>query len=211
MARGMRGGANPAAPAGPLPIGKPKLLIGEGLEEVFFFRALLRYLRIDDVAVKDYGGKTNLRPYLRTLALAHDFMSLRALGVTRDADSDAAGALKSVNDAVAAAGLSVSPAAVLSQPATRIFILPGSGQSGMLEDLCWSAIADDPASSCVEDFIGCVQRTGGDPQPLAKARVHAWLASRERPDLRVGEAAERGYWPFDHPAFGPLLTFIRGL
>lgn len=36
-------------------------LFVEGRDEVLFFRALLRHLRIDDIQVRDYEGKDNLR------------------------------------------------------------------------------------------------------------------------------------------------------
>jgi len=47
-------------PSKPTQISKPKLLIGEGLEEVLFFNALLSYLKISDVQVEQYGGKQKL-------------------------------------------------------------------------------------------------------------------------------------------------------
>ncbi len=41
------------------------------------------------------------------------------------------------------------------------------------------------------------------------ARIHLFLASRYKPDLRLGEAAKVGYWPFDHPSFGSLIEFLK--
>lgn len=38
-------------------ISQPKLLVGEGRDEVRFFEALLRYLKISDIQVAEYGGK----------------------------------------------------------------------------------------------------------------------------------------------------------
>jgi len=41
------------------PITKEKLLLGEGIEEVRFFNALLAHLGITNVQVDQYGGKNN--------------------------------------------------------------------------------------------------------------------------------------------------------
>lgn len=210
MAAGAGGAAKPGAPPRPQPIGKPRLLIGEGREEVFFFEALLRHLNRDDIAVEQYGGKANLRRYLRTVARSPDFPLLRSLGVTRDADDDPAGAMQSVTGALSAAGLTTTQASP-GPLAVRVFILPAPGQPGMLEDLCWEAVLGDRAAPCVDEFLACVKRAGREPQPLAKAQIHAWLASKERPDLRLGEAAGQGYWPFDHGAFDAISAFIRSL
>lgn len=49
-------------------LAKPKLLLGEGKDEVRFFNALLAYLGISDIQVVDYGGKTRLKDYLEALA-----------------------------------------------------------------------------------------------------------------------------------------------
>jgi hypothetical protein len=41
----------------PQALSKPKLLIGEGKEEVDFFTAFLNHLNISNVQVEQYGGK----------------------------------------------------------------------------------------------------------------------------------------------------------
>ena len=53
----------------PLELDKPKLLIGEGKDEIQIFTAMLRHLGIDDIKVEDYGGKTKLPDYLDALKL----------------------------------------------------------------------------------------------------------------------------------------------
>jgi hypothetical protein len=47
------------------------------------------------------------------------------------------------------------------------------------------------------------------PQDLSKAKVHAFLASRREPDLRLGEAAEKGYWPLDSESFTSIKELLR--
>ncbi len=41
----------------PQTISQPKLLLGEGKDEVLFFSALLKHLQIKDIQVVQYGGK----------------------------------------------------------------------------------------------------------------------------------------------------------
>jgi hypothetical protein len=45
--------------------------------------------------------------------------------------------------------------------------------------------------------------------PIAK--LHAFLASRYKPDLRLGTAAKAGYWPLHDDAFQPFRDFLQML
>jgi hypothetical protein len=97
-------------------------------------------------------------------------------------------------------------------PNVCVFILPDCTRPGMLETLCMAAVADDPAIGCVEQFLECVQQqVTAPPSNVDKARLHAFLASRSRPDLRLGEAAEKGHWPWESPALEPLMRFLKEL
>jgi hypothetical protein len=197
-----------AEPAVPSPIAEPRLLIGEGVEEVLFFTAMLRHLEISGVQVEQYSGKEKLAPYLRTLTVRPGFSQLRVLHITRDADNSPQDALASVADAVQGAGF---PSSIV----VRTFLLPGAGRPGALEDLCLKAIAGQPIEQCIDDYFGCVRRvtpvrvTSATRQ--AKARIHAWLAAQEEPDLRLGQAAAKRYIEWSAPAFEELKDFLRGL
>jgi hypothetical protein len=76
-------------PIVPRSLTKPKLLVGEGIEEERFFKALLLRLGIYDVQVESYNGKDHLASYLKSLPKIPGFDALVSLGVTRDADLDA--------------------------------------------------------------------------------------------------------------------------
>ena len=43
------------------------------------------------------------------------------------------------------------------------------------------------------------------------SKLHAFLATRYKPDLRLGTAAQAGYWPLDDAVFQPLSDFLRML
>lgn len=196
---------------------KPKLLLGEGKDEVRFFTALLGHLGIADVQVIDYGGKTRLKDFLEALAQtpASGFAGLVSLAITRDADLDAVGAFASVSAALTNVGVSAPAAHGLFagvNPRVGVWILPDGAAPGMLESLCMAAVQTDFAVPCVDEYFQCVsQRAARQPNNIAKARLHVWLASQNEPDKRLGEAAEKGYWPWGTTAFQPLIAFLQAL
>lgn len=192
-----------------------KQLLVEGREEQFFFGAFLRHLGINDVQIQNCGGKDNLRAVLRTVAGSLDFSLVSSVGIVRDADDNAQSALQSVQDSLGNTALPV-PQSFLTPagefPKVSVFIMPDNSNAGALERLCLSALADEPAMQCVEDFLKCVNDAVSDPpQDQSKAQIHAFLASGQDPELRLGEAAQRGYIPWTHSAFEPLAQFLREL
>jgi hypothetical protein len=202
-------------PDKPREITQPQLLIGEGQEEVRFFNAFLKYLDRQDVQVENYGGKDQLRTRLKALPTRPGFSQVVTLGIVRDADNSPASAFQSVCDALRTTSLVVPerPAQMAGgSPRVGVLILPGGEMSGMLEDVCLDAVQTDFAMPCVDSYFQCLsEKNRRQPNNRAKARVHVWLASQVEPDLRLGEAAEKGYWPWDAPAFGALKAFLLGL
>ncbi len=83
----------------------------------------------------------------------------------------------------------------------------------MLEDLCLAALADDPAMCCVDEYFRCLEDQKIVPKQVAlpKARLHTFLASRGKPGLRLGEAAQSNDIPLDSPVFEPVVNFLRQL
>ena len=196
----------------------PKLLLVEGVDEVRLFGALAKNIGLDaDVQIRGYGGRNALRRLLANIWRVPGYPDLESLGIVMDADDSAASAQDRIRGALSAADLPV-PAAPLQSaagdesPKACYLILPPDGETGALEDVCLASVAEDPAMDCVEDYFDCVERTAlGGPRAnwASKARVHAFLSSRERPDLRLGDAAENGIWPFDAPAFDSLKAVLR--
>ena len=196
-------------------ITRSKLVLAEGRDEEHFLASLLRHLAIHDIEVHSYQGKDNLRRYLIGLMNTPGFAQVESIGVVRDADNNAAAAFQSVQGNLTAVGLPV-PEEVLvaagTTPRVTVFIMPGNADQGALEDLCLSALENDPAIGCVSDFMECIHQVVTNvPGNLSKAKMHAFLASREDPELRLGEAAQRGYLPWGNPAFNHLTGFVRSL
>ena len=55
------------------------------------------------------------------------------------------------------------------------------------------------------------QHSGESPEAATTAKVHAFLASRYKPNLNLGIAAQVGYWQLDHPAFAQVKQFLKAL
>jgi len=211
-----------------LPITKPKLLVGEGVDEVYFFEALVDFLGIPDIQVEQYGGKSKLRDGLSGLMKRSGFAAkVASFGITRDADypndpaadvmTAAPSAFQSVCSALNHLGLPVptAPGATATgTPNVTVFILPDGTNPGMLEDVCLNSVLADPDFGCLADFFDCVaKRSGNSParHMKAKADLHAWLSTRLVPDLRLGEAAQSGYWDWNQLAFADLIRFVQSL
>lgn len=192
---------------------KPKLLIVEGDDEKGLFEALLNHLSLSDIQVLSIGGKTKLRPNLKLLRITPNFDTVIALGITRDADDSPSNAFQSVCDAIRNANLAV-PTKQLSlttgTPKTAIMILPEPEIKGMLEDVCLKSFEDNPEMECVTNYLNCIkEKTGNLTDQLSKAKIHTILAAKQEPGLRLGEAAQKGYWHWDNPTFDQIKDFLR--
>ena len=187
----------------------------EGRQDELFFGAFMRRLGIYDVQIQDCRGKDNLGPLLEAISQDTDFHLVQSIGIVRDADTSASSAFQSVQGSLRNAGLSVPIEMLVASegtPKIAVFVMPDNSAGGALEDLCLATLEGDPAMPCVNDFLQCVGgRVETPPQNVAKARMHAFLASREDSELRLGEAAQRGYLPWGNAAFEPLTEFLTNL
>lgn len=199
----------------PAQITASHLLVVEGATAKSFFDALCAAIPVRDMQVMNFGGVNELPGFLKALVAAPGFAEIAAIGVIRDCEvGPAPAAFDSVCTALGHANLPV-PTAIetlaAGPPALGVMLLPDAHSQGMLETLCLRSIVGQPVEVCVDNYIACVLHAGRNPHPIDKAKAHAYLASCERPELRVGEAAARGYWPLDHPAFDGARAFISRL
>lgn len=195
-------------------IKQPKLLVVEGNDDARLFKALLRHIGVSGIQVVDAGGKDNIRQTLRVITQSPDFSKVSSIGVVRDADANADSALQSVQDALRDANLPLPDKPLsLAEGAIRVAVLiaPYDKPSGAIEDVCLESVAGDAAMGCAQDYLNCIKDSVAEseqPNNLRKARLQAFLASRKQPGKRLGEAAEAGYWDFDHIAFEPFKRLL---
>ena len=198
----------------PEPLSKTKLLLVEGRDDYEFFRALLAHLGgMPEIDIRQYLGKDNFRNYMRALKLVRGFSAVTSIGIIRDADETSDGAFRSVKDALVAVGISAPDESMQrseGSPSTAIAILPPGQSKGELEDLLLSSVNGDPAISCVDAYISCLQTHGLKlPNKLSKARLRTFLASREEPHLLTGQAARTGYFPWSSTPFESVIQFLQ--
>src|SRR5262249_311147 len=98
----------------------------------------------------------------------------------------------------------------IGDPQVIVLIVPPATASGMLEDVCFASIEDEKEIvSCVNQYFNCLP-TAHQSHIMPKAKLQVYLAAKE-PELRLGEAAEAGYWNWEHPVFEPIKDFLRQL
>ena len=201
-----------------------KLVVVEGKDDLNFFQALLAHLSVDDdVDIRPYDGTGELKRYLRTLVTASGFENVRSLGIVRDANGCAKSAFQSVQGSLRNANLPVPPKVAQryeatermtngrKAPAVSVFVLPDCESPGSLETLLYRMLKPK-IKQCITSFLECAGDVDGDqPKNEDKARVFAYLATRERHRHSVGIAAKQGVWSFDHPAFKDLIAFVQSL
>ncbi len=133
----------------------------------------------------------------------------------RDAEGDANAAWQSIRSGLQKARMPV-PARVgqrsAATPHVSVLILPDGNQPGMLETVLNQTFASAPVNGCIDTFLKCVEDVSGKQmQRPDKARAHAYLATQPEPHVSVGVAAQKGYWNFNHQAFGSLRSFLTQL
>ena len=201
-----------------LEIEEPKQVIVEGNDDVRVFRSLVSHLSIPNIEIRPYGGSDNMRLFLRTLSALPEFRLVRSLAIVADANSDRDRRERRIRSALSDMDLPIPavPLEIESDGRLKVayLVVPHNKDRGMIEDVCLDSVRTDSAMECIDRYFECIGEadTPGPRQVWSsKARLHAFLASRDRPDLRIGEAAERGIWQFDNEAFDSLKDLLRML
>ena len=119
-------------------------LLVEGNDQRNFFDAFVRHLSLRDIQIQNFGGVNELRGFLSALVNVKGFPDIRSVGIVRDAETDAAAALRSVRSSLGNAGLPAPPATGVRSPgppAATVLILPDGNRRGMLETLLCDTFA----------------------------------------------------------------------
>ena len=198
-------------------ITKPIQLVVDGKDPVGFFSALIDNMNLtDQIDVQDYGGVSELSHFLSALSDAPRFREVvTSIGIVRDAEaSGVTSAFQSVRSAVQRPGWAapvgpMEPAG--NNPRVNVLILPDNENPGMLEDLLLRAVEEDAAMPCVDTYFECLGKEATVPSNESKARAHAFLASRARPDVSVGVAAQKDYWQLDSSIYDQVRRFLHQL
>ncbi len=191
-------------------------LLVEGNDQRNFFEAFIDHLSLADIQIQNFGGITDLRPFLSILVKRSGFREIvQSIGIVRDAETSAQAAFQSVQSSLENAGLPVPnqpERRVGSSPAVTVLILPGDNSPGMLETLLNETFVNTPEEACINAFFNCVEAVPtvsiNNPD---KARAYAYLTTKPNPHHSVGMAAKQNYWDLDHPVFDQVRQFLMAL
>ncbi|MCB9455925.1 MAG: hypothetical protein H6671_08065 [Anaerolineaceae bacterium] len=216
-----------------LPLSTTRLLLVEGKDDKEFFDGIGTYLNIRDrFHIAEYEGKNNLDNALLRVLGESVFPQITHISIVRDADFRP-GSFNSVQSALDYANRnSPSPKRHYPIPDTHtlffgehpqvaVLILPAPNLFGMLEDVVLTALDNDPISSCVNDYIQCLQQSGIDPvqERLSKTKMRIFIEGKHLDkEISTGNDRRRTYlsdiysmswWTWDHPAFDSVKAFIQ--
>lgn len=188
------------------------MVVTEGRDDLALVETLVRQLGLTNLQVLSFDGVDNLHGYLKALPAVSGFERVRALGILCDAEDNAQARFQSVTSSLGTAGLPVPPGPLvpaLGSPRIVVLVNPHERPAGSLDDVCVESVRADPAMPCVDAYIECLARAGiTGPQNRGKTRAHAFIASRERPDVSLGVALRRGYFSLDHAVFDPVRRLL---
>lgn len=171
-------------------IAATKIIGVEGKDDKRFLEALLRELSIVGVQILEFEGKSNFRNQILALKNTPGFSSISICAFIRDADENPPeAAFRSVCDALSNAGLTF-PANDQNfsegNPKVGIFIMPGNGRNGAIEDLCLESIKDEDFFNCINQYFECL---GAIPSNVSKAKTLCYLSGKEPYANSLGYAA----------------------
>lgn len=204
-------------------IEKEKLLLVEGEDEVSVFKLILEGLNIDDIQIIGCGGNVQLKTKFPALIKSSGFADVISYAIIQDADSNSKSVLESVQSLLKKFDQPVPTTAeqFVTKHGMRvgIYILPGAGSAGMLEDLYLKTLEGtailECVDKCVEDMLKkcpptTEKSTFGVPEARkAKVRALGTLMATSGPHNRLGHAAKDGYWNLKHVAMASLIAFIQ--
>ena len=164
------------------------LILCEGKEDQLVIEALAKHLGLEtEFVIESYDGKDCLKAHLLTLKARPEFSrgEFSKVIVTRDADSDFASAWDAVKAAISSV-FACQPNATgewmaLGNGMTiTAWVIPGPGQSGMIETLCMeSARTKSPkVFSCLDSFVGCLEGVHGG-KLHEKTRFAIWTIAAQ--------------------------------
>ncbi len=193
-----------------------KFVFCKGGDDLAVIKGVAAAIGLDDLQIEPFRGKDNLRNFLKQVQTRPEFTQKKvaALGLIRDADDDESAAFQSVRGALLDNGFAApdqSGAFAISGVKIGVLIVGPNAGKGMIEDLCLNSVSNRPEFPCVEDYFRCVAQRSQRRAFSSKAKIRVWMASHEDFDVRVGAAAERGYWPWESPVFNPMKAFLRQL
>jgi hypothetical protein len=194
-----------------------QVLVVEGYSDLLFYAEALEYVHQNDkVFIKQVNGRADLDQKLKSFINPGLLAKKTHIGVIVDADKSAQGAghrfssalkvltKQEVSDGQWSGGI----------PHIGLWIAPGAGNPGEIENLVWDAWSSDPANAgpkaCIDSFVACMDKNGLHSMSPAKGLIGSLLAIKNDEDPRLGPGARARAFDFSRPEFTSLLEFLKG-
>ncbi|EJE4688968.1 hypothetical protein AWI38_001338 [Vibrio parahaemolyticus] len=195
-----------------------KFMIVEGDDELSFFKTFCAKKALPEFEYIKVDGKSQIKTQLRLLLNSRDVDEIDTIIIIQDADDSHVNTMQSIKATFQNLKLPVpdDPLTFKEKDALKVgfYIMPGTGEAGMLEDLLLQSVADSPVKKEAEAYIEKLVQlaTNGDipaPRNLPKARLHAYLSGLERHKKNIGLATKAGCFDLDSDALEPLRGFLQ--
>ncbi len=172
----------------------------------------------NNIQVMDYGGIDDLTNRLGIIMKMSGFSSVHHLAILRDAETDAAAAISSIQSSLRRNSLPVpdhSNEWKKHEISIGFSLFPSfdSTTDGTLEDLCLSIVAEerwDLFQNSIINYLHTVKDTFGKELPREfKNVLHTYFSStNDFVSLKIGEAAKAGAFNWNHEALTSLRDFL---
>ncbi|MYA11165.1 MAG: hypothetical protein F4087_04440 [Gemmatimonadetes bacterium] len=205
-----------ALPTGPVP---DRVLLVEGRDDRYVVDHIRRRSPpLPDFEIVDKGG---IDPLLASIGVELKAPGRQAVGIIVDANDDIEARWSAVKDRVSRAGIALGDRdpngtvvrGAALEPDVGLWIMPDNRSPGELEDFIADMIPKDdsvwPLSRAYIDGIPAESRLF-NPKKEKRAKVHAWLAARERP-RPMGLAIRAGDLEVGGDLCTQLATWLRQL
>ncbi len=186
-----------------------------------YFHSLLPILdgprEFDDVQLWDFSGIPfgSAARWVSLFKTLKGYDTVRAIGLIRDAEEDAAAKADELRGAFRNAGLAVPPnpgQIMPATPSTGYLIIPSGQPSGCIEDAFLDAVLPEAQIACARKFLECVDRLERNNAWRSKVLVHSLISASDKPSSTLGQSVKQGkLWDFIRPSLSAILDFVRGL
>ena len=178
-----------------------------------------KLLAADEIGCKGAGSIEKL---LRQVPVELKASDIETLGIIMDADTNLASRWNSICDRLRNIGYKTLPVTPdgkgtiiqeTDRPRLGIWVMPDNRLGGMVEDFVSFLI---PESDELWEYAQrCVEEIENDKRPftshIAKAKIHTWLAWREKPGTPLGSAINYRYLDAHVPEALIFATWIKEL
>lgn len=209
---------------------KPFLILCEGKDIENFMICYLESSALsddprfsNDIQTFNFGGVESLKVFMGNITRMDGFDTVHRILILRDAETNVDQAIKMVQSAFRANGLTVpdrphewEKGADALVPMTAFTLLPACNSEpvpGALEDLCWEILKDKHAGNMRKDVLGFIDNIKNSYGTISthehKSRLHTYFSVNEKYiSLKIGEAANAGAFAWDSEKLDALRSLI---